>query len=184
MPYTPTESITAFKNFYNNYGEDIWGIYGFKDAFNPKQNWYASSFLAIDQGPIIAMVENYRSSLLWDNFMANPEIRPMLDEIGFVDDLTGLEEVTSIEFDYKLYDNYPNPFNPSTSIKYSVPNTSDVKLEVFNLIGEKISTLVNEVKQPGTYEVTFSAGNLSSGVYFYKISANEFSDVKKLMLLK
>ncbi|MCF6268413.1 MAG: T9SS type A sorting domain-containing protein [Melioribacteraceae bacterium] len=184
MPYTPTESIAAFKNFYNNYGEEIWGIYGFRDAFNPQQNWYASSYLAIDQGPIIIMVENYRTSLLWNLFMANPEIQPMLNAIGFKEDLTDLGEETSTELDFKLYENYPNPFNPSTQIKYSIPNTSNVKLEVFNLIGEKISTLVNEEKQPGTYEVSFNGVNLSSGVYFYKISTNQFSDVKKLMLLK
>lgn len=184
MPYTPNESMAAFKSFYNTYGEDLWGSYGFKDAFNPGLNWTAGSFLAIDQGPIIIMVENSRTALLWNLFMANPEIQPMLDAIGFVEDLTDIGEETSMELNFKLYENYPNPFNPSTHIKYSIPNTTDVKLEVFNLIGEKISTLVNEVKQPGTYDVTFSAGNMSSGVYFYKISTNEFSDVKKLMLLK
>ena len=184
MPYTPTESMAAFNSFYNNYGEDLWGSYGFKDAFNPGINWTAGSFLAIDQGPIIIMVENYRTALLWDLFMANPEIQPMLDAIGFVEDLTDIGDETSIKFDFKLYDNYPNPFNPSTRIKYSVPNTSVVKLDVFNLVGEKISTLVNETKQPGTYEVSFDATNISSGVYFYKISTKEYSDVKKLMILK
>ncbi|MBU0560007.1 MAG: T9SS type A sorting domain-containing protein [Bacteroidetes bacterium] len=185
MPYTPTESMAAFKSFYNTYGEDLWGSYGFKDAFNPGINWTAGSFLAIDQGPIIIMVENYRSALLWDLFMANPEIQPMLDAIGFITDTTtAVEDDIHAPLAFELIGNYPNPFNPSTRIKYSIPNTSDVKLEVFNLIGEKIATLVNEVKQPGTYEVSFNAGNLSSGVYFYKISTNGFSDEKKLMLLK
>ena len=63
LPYTPEESMAAFKNFYHNYGEDLWGIYGFKDSFHPTRNWTASSFLAIDQGPIIIMVENYRTIL-------------------------------------------------------------------------------------------------------------------------
>ena len=67
MPYTPTESIEALKNFYRTYGSNVWGEYGFKDAFNPRQNWFASSYLAIDQGPIIVMIENYRSGLLWEN---------------------------------------------------------------------------------------------------------------------
>jgi exo beta-1,2-glucooligosaccharide sophorohydrolase (non-reducing end) len=184
MPYTPEESMAAFKSFYNNYGEDLWGSFGFKDAFNPGINWTAGSFLAIDQGPIIIMVENYRSALLWDLFMANPEIQPMLDSIGFVEDLTAVGEESSIELGFELYDNYPNPFNPSTIIQYSIPKSTNVKLEVFNFIGEKIYTLVNETKQPGNYEVTFNAENLSSGVYFYKISTNGFSDVKKLLLQK
>lgn len=86
MPYTPVESISALKNFYRTYGQDLWGEYGFYDAFNLKQNWFATSYLAIDQGPIIDMIENFRSGLLWDRFMRNPEIAPALDAIGFVAD--------------------------------------------------------------------------------------------------
>ena len=86
MPYTPVESMSALKNFYRTYGQDLWGEYGFYDAFNLKQNWFASSYLAIDQGPIIDMIENFRSGLLWDRFMRNPEIAPALDAIGFVAD--------------------------------------------------------------------------------------------------
>jgi hypothetical protein len=87
MPYTPPESLDALKHFYRVYGQDLWGEYGFYDAFNPKENWFADSYLAIDQGPIINMIENFRSGLLWDNFMANPEIKPALDAIGFVENI-------------------------------------------------------------------------------------------------
>lgn len=88
MPYTPAESLAALKHFYQVYGADLWGEYGFYDAFNPKADWFADSYLAIDQGPIIDMIENYRSGLLWSNFMANPEIAPALDAIGFEPDIT------------------------------------------------------------------------------------------------
>ncbi len=125
MPYTPEQSINALKSFYYSYGDKIWGTYGFTDAFNVKQNWYASSYLAIDEGPIIDMIENYRSQLLWKNFMANPEIQPMLDAIGFVPDSTSTD-VNDVQTDnvsyYKLIGNYPNPFNPSTTIKFSIPS--------------------------------------------------------------
>lgn len=86
MPYTPQESLEALKHFYREYGANLWGEYGFYDAFNLKQNWFADSYLAIDQGPIINMIENYRSGLLWDAFMKNPEIAPALEAIGFVAD--------------------------------------------------------------------------------------------------
>jgi hypothetical protein len=83
MPYTPVESMSALKHFYRVYGEHLWGEYGFYDAFNPGENWFAASYLAIDQGPIIDMIENYRSGLLWNQFMDNPEIAPALEAIGF-----------------------------------------------------------------------------------------------------
>ncbi|MFN3694289.1 MAG: glucoamylase family protein, partial [Ignavibacterium sp.] len=104
MPYTPNESIEVLKHFYRNYYAGLWGEYGFKDAFNPTQNWFANSYLAIDQGPIIVMIENYRSGLLWNKFMANPEIQPMLDAIGFTpDSTTSVGDETNVINAFELY---------------------------------------------------------------------------------
>ena len=83
MPYTPVESLACLKYLYKNYGKRLWGEFGFKDAFNLDRNWYADGWLAIDQGPIIAMIENARTGLCWRMFMANPEIAPMLKSIGW-----------------------------------------------------------------------------------------------------
>ena len=83
FPYTPEFSMKALKHFYNDLGDKIWSEYGFVDAFNETQNWYAGSHLAIDQGPIIVMIENYRSGLLWKLFMSCPEIKSGLTKLGF-----------------------------------------------------------------------------------------------------
>jgi hypothetical protein len=83
FPYTPEYSMEALKFFYYNVGDRLWGDYGFKDAFSIHDGWYASSYLAIDQGPIIIMIENYRSGLLWDLFMSNPEVQGGLTDLGF-----------------------------------------------------------------------------------------------------
>ncbi|MGF1638109.1 MAG: glucoamylase family protein [Cyclobacteriaceae bacterium] len=83
MPYTPEESIHALKHFYYNMGDRLWGPYGFYDAFNITEQWYADSYLAIDQGPIIIMIENYRSGLLWDLFMQNDDVKTGLDKLNF-----------------------------------------------------------------------------------------------------
>ncbi|MDE3145636.1 MAG: Ig-like domain-containing protein [Bacteroidota bacterium] len=83
MPYTPTESMAALKFFYYTLGDKIWGTYGFADAFSLQTLWYASSYLAIDQGPIIVMIENYRSGLLWNLFTACPEIKSGMRNLGF-----------------------------------------------------------------------------------------------------
>ncbi len=83
FPYTPEFSMQALKHFYNGLGDKIWSEYGFVDAFNETKNWYAASHLAIDQGPIIVMIENYRSGLLWKLFMSCPEIQKGLQKLGF-----------------------------------------------------------------------------------------------------
>lgn len=83
FPYTPDFSMKALKHFYYDLGDKIWGQYGFTDAFNETKNWYAQSYLAIDEGPIIVMMENYRSGLLWKLFMSCPEIQNGLKKLGF-----------------------------------------------------------------------------------------------------
>jgi hypothetical protein len=83
FPYTPEYSMKALKHFYYDLGDKIWGEYGFVDAFNETHNWYAKSYLAIDQGPIIVMIENYRTGLLWKLFMSCPEIQTGLKRLDF-----------------------------------------------------------------------------------------------------
>ena len=91
---------------------------------------------------------------------------------------------------YSLHQNYPNPFNPSTTFRYAVPSESKVSITVFNLLGQEVATLVNDIQPAGYYEVTFNAANLSSGVYLYRINAvssnssKEFTSTKKFILLK
>lgn len=83
FPYTPEFSMKALKHFYYDLGDKIWGEYGFSDAFNETQHWYAGSYLAIDQGPIVVMMENYRTGLLWKLFMSCPEIQKGLRKLDF-----------------------------------------------------------------------------------------------------
>lgn len=206
IPYTPKESIEFLKNIYRKYGNKVFGDYGFKDAFNPTKNWFANSYLAIDQGPIIVMIENYRSQTLWKKFMANPEIQPMLNAIGFVEDPTLVEERNEIPSEFILKQNYPNPFNPTTTIQYSIPsaqvsfsnhsndnlnllqtqNDIRVTLKVYDLLGREVATLVDEFQKPGFYNYQFSIGNLqlTSGIYFYQLKAGNFVQTKKMMVMK
>ncbi|MBE0539492.1 MAG: CotH kinase family protein [Ignavibacterium sp.] len=86
--------------------------------------------------------------------------------------------------EYSLLQNFPNPFNPVTAIKYSIPKTSFVSLKVYDVLGHEVKTLVEELKNPGTYQVIFEGTGLSSGVYFYRIKAENFINTKKLILLK
>lgn len=83
FPYTPDESMKVVRYMYDSLGDKVWGPYGFYDAFSEEQDWYSKWYLAIDQGPIVVMMENHRSGLLWDLFMSAPEIRAGLDKLGF-----------------------------------------------------------------------------------------------------
>ena len=85
---------------------------------------------------------------------------------------------------FSLANNYPNPFNPSTKIQYTLPTNEFVSLKVYDIIGREVATLVNQQQSAGVYDVNFNASNLTSGIYFYKIDAGSFVDVKKMMLIK
>ena len=91
---------------------------------------------------------------------------------------------TETPISFKLSQNYPNPFNPVTKISYALPKSGLVTLRVYDILGKEVATLVNEVKNAGSYSVDFGASNLTSGVYFYKLESSEFSDIKKMMLIK
>ncbi len=122
---------------------------------------------------------------------ANISIEVDLDGNGTTDETIHPTTVTSakrvpikIPTDYKLYQNYPNPFNPSTRISYSIPKASFVTLKVFDTLGKEITTLVNEQKSTGYYKIDFDASSLSNGIYFYTLQTGEYSETKRMILLK
>lgn len=97
---------------------------------------------------------------------------------------TSAENENTLPYDFVLYQNYPNPFNPATIIKYSIPFNTNVSIRVYDILGNEIAALVNENKNAGNYEVVFSADNLSSGIYFYKLITGNKVQTKKMILLR
>jgi hypothetical protein len=93
-------------------------------------------------------------------------------------------ETNQVPQQYVLYQNHPNPFNPNTTLRYSVPQSSNVVIKIFDILGNEIETLINEEKPTGTYEITWYAEQLPSGIYFYRLQAGSFVETKKMMLLK
>lgn len=98
--------------------------------------------------------------------------------------ITQVNEQTNIPKDYKLKQNYPNPFNPTTQIKYTLAEDGIVTLTIFNTLGEKVDEVINEFQSAGSYNVKYSATNLSSGIYFYRLKSKKFSESKKMLLLR
>lgn len=101
-----------------------------------------------------------------------------------IDNITAVDKNISYILNYILSQNYPNPFNPTTNISYSIPQLVNVTLKVYDLLGREVVELVNGEKNPGKYEVIFDGSNLSSGIYFYRLTAGSFSQTKKLLLIK
>ncbi len=107
------------------------------------------------------------------------------------EDILAKESYTTISYKgetvvetYELSQNFPNPFNPETVIKYQIPEAGHVTVKVYDMLGREVASLVNETQQKGRYELKFNAGQLASGVYIYSIKAGKFSSTKKMMLLK
>jgi len=104
--------------------------------------------------------------------------------------IAGIETNNQISKTFELYQNYPNPFNPSTRIQYAISSPANgtgkqfVTIKIYDVIGNEINTIVNEEKPAGTHEVSFNAGSLSNGVYFYKLTAGNFVQTRKMILLK
>lgn len=172
-PYTPAESIAAARHFLDTHREKIWGPMGFYDAFNPSQGWYANSYLAIDQGPIICMIENYRSGLLWDYFMRINEIIQAIDKIGFETDssLTATDEVE----DQIII--YPNPSDGEFIIQYT--DRPPEHIQVFDPSGSKVLTSVTT----GAGQLTIHLSDkLNEGIY-YLVMKNAKSYITTKLLI-
>ncbi len=93
-------------------------------------------------------------------------------------------DATGIPGQYELLQNYPNPFNPTTTIRFSIVDRQQTTLKIYDILGREVATLVDDVKQPGTYSVQWDATGMASGVYFYRLTTNNFSETRKLMLLR
>ena len=133
-------------------------------------------------GPTLSLINPELDNSIganWSSSLSNGTPGKINDVFVDVD-----EERELLPLDFSLQQNYPNPFNPVTTIRYSIPKSAQVSLKVYDVIGNEIKTLVDQEQNPGNYSIHFIANNLASGVYFYRIQANDFIATKKFVLLK
>jgi hypothetical protein len=118
---------------------------------------------------------------IYNNSSETPEIPVTVVSSPY----TGVDdEISDLPREYSLFQNYPNPFNPSTEIRFGLPQQSDVKIEVFNILGQKVITLFEGLLPAGFHSVHWNGSNSSSGIYYYRITAGSYGDIKKMTLLK
>ncbi len=185
MPYVPAESIAALRWFYREQGAKLWGLYGFYDAFNLDQNWFATSYLAIDQGPIVAMIENYRSGLLWNLFMQNPEIQPALDAIGFVPDASATHDfdLTEKGFTGQLW---PNPVgaDQTVSLDLVLSRPQVLSASLWSIDGRQQRKIFDrKIFSSGSCQETFDRSGLAPGVYFFSIRNDQNKMISQKIIL-
>jgi hypothetical protein len=162
--------MLALKHFYRELGDKTWGWMGFYDAFNQTRSWYADSYLAIDQGPILLMIENHRSQLLWDLFMANQEIQTMMDAIGFRPDNTSVKAPGERPGENQSFSVFPNPAGDEFQLGFQTRETSSARVELYSVNGQKVRTLLSqEALPPGDHSYTVNGEGLVPGLYLAKM---------------
>lgn len=185
MPYTPVESIATLKHYYRNLGQRLWGPMGFYDAFHPGLNWYADSYLAIDQGPIICMIENYRTQLLWNHFMADPEIQDAIDAIGFVPDSTMVSTKAPLSIPDITVHVYPNPVQDVLTIELTLPGSANLNALLTDTKGNTISQIANRQRfTPGEHSIRIDTRHLPNGAYFLKVYNEQTALTRRIMIFK
>lgn len=178
-------------------------LWGYVEDFETPDSLLAYEF-SISTDSLLAVFDSTKGELLIsaiNNFAGNANLVITVTDdsnavaqdstLLIVDQITGLNDLVNVIPDeYELYQNYPNPFNPATKIRYGLPFQSEVNIRVYNLLGQVVKLLTNNIQNAGFHEINFNAGSLASGVYIYRISANsltgsdKFQTVKKMLLLK
>lgn len=134
---------------------------------------------------VVTAPDSSNECLIRVSNVSNGDIYDVSDGTFTIDIISDVDnELNNLPTEYSLGQNFPNPFNPSTTIKYAVPKSSFVNIKIYDMTGQEVASLVNEVKEAGIYEIKFDAHNLASGVYIYRMIAENFTSVKKLNLLK
>ncbi len=190
MPYVPQQSLAAGRHFYETWGTLLWTFRGFKDAYNIDNGWFASDEIAIDQGPIVIMIENLRSGLLWNRFMRNPEIAPMLATLGFVADSTAVTGAPESGAPRPLrLAASPNPTTGPVLLEFEMPQAGDVTLEVFDLAGRRMSDLRPGRMSAGRHALDWNGRGedgraAPAGVYLARVTVDGHSATSRVVRVK
>ncbi len=185
LPFAPEICLPTLRHFYDAYRTQLWGAYGFRDAFNLQRSWWGTDVIGIDQGPVALMIENYRSGKVWKTFMKNADVRRGLERAGFkaVDTKVG-SNPSERPRSLLLKQNYPNPFNSATVLEYELLRAGRITLTLHDVTGRSVRSLYTGVQSAGPHRFSLAAGNLASGIYFCRLACEGETFIRKLEVLR
>ncbi len=176
FPYTPDESMAALKYFYRERGKDIFGKYGPYDAFNDNVGWVQKAYLGIDQGPIVVMIENHRTGLLWNVVMKDTDLKSGLEKLGFEYKSTSAGIIESAITGVKIF---PNPASGSIMLEIRGDGFSNLKtINIFSANG----VLVMQKEWSGEQSETVDTNGFPDGLYFVQVLGGQFNSTLKLII--
>lgn len=184
VPFAPEATIPTLQNFFDTYNAQLWSTYGFKDAFNLTQNWWDTDYLGIDEGPIILMIENYRTQAVWNRFMQNPYVQAGLESAGFTPVVGIDQDPTPRGGAIALLQSAPNPFRHSAVVRYRLTAPGPVSVVLYDVLGRPVRILVKGVRPAGEHETVLDAEDLPSGVYYYELDANDQRVGRRCVLVR
>ncbi|GAO29609.1 hypothetical protein JCM15548_11816 [Geofilum rubicundum JCM 15548] len=179
MPYLPEASMMALKYFYRERGQDLFGLYGPYDAFNEKYNWVQKSYIGIDQGPIVSMLENHRTGLLWNTVMKDADLQAGLNQLGFAYQTSTSTRSVPASEELRLY---PNPASKQVGIEWSTKdNNQPIHVNIFTLHGQMVQSQQLTAGETG---LVVNISELPNGVYLTNVRCGAHQYSTKLIIQK
>lgn len=182
IPFAPEVVVPALQYMFDTFGAQLWGVYGFKDAFNLNRGWFATDYLGIDQGPVVIMIQNYLDGSTWDRFMANGDVQVGLQRAGFepTSDVGPIDGIP-VSLDLRAE---PNPFRDATTLSYRLLDGGPVVLRAIGPDGRMIRELVNETQGAGEHRIQLDATELETGVYYLDLQADGTRTSRRCVLIR
>lgn len=178
--FTPNEALAVAHYLWDHYRVQLWGPYGFRDAFHLGSNWWGTDVIGIDQGPILLMIENYRTGRVWQRMMANADVQRGLQRAGFMN-VTASAPAPTPGANVLLAPS-PNPCGDRAGVSFRLAEDAAVKIELFDLSGRRVASLPDERLAPGEHTRTLDTSRLAGGVYFVRWTAGR--DVRQQRLVR
>ena len=184
IPFSPAECLAATQYLWDNYRTQLWSPYGFRDAFNLGFNWFATDVIGIDQGPIILMIENYRTGKVWNRFMQNADVQRGLQRAGFVAAPASAAEPRDDGGLCVLGKTAPNPLRGTGTVAFHLPTAGRVEIALYDVQGRKVRQILDTTRSAGEHVVPFDAAGVPSGVYFYRLNFGNETRLERCVILQ
>ena len=184
IPFAPEIVVPTLHHFYDTYGAQLFSTYGFRDAFNLGANWWDTDYIGIDQGPIIIMIENYRTNRVWNRFMQNADVQRGLQRAGFVVATDLAAGGGAGEPRFTLSQNRPNPVRADALVPFRLDAAGHVSMALYDVAGRRVRHILDGVYAPGGHTVPLDATGLPNGTYYIRLEVNGERQAKACLIIR